>query len=158
MFCRYGDVRVAASDSEWKRWIDRKTDIQYRSKKVNVSTVRYAPGALLVRSWCTRGSLLVLSWYARVRWCVRCGAVRFGAVCSWCALGALLVHSRFALGTLLVRSSSVVRAVRACSAVRFGAVGAVRSAYYRLCAHARSCARLGFVHVADSCDVAPASC
>ena len=28
--------------------------------------------------------------------------------------------------------------------VRFGAVGAVRSAYYRLCAHARSCARLGF--------------
>ena len=25
--------------------------------------------------------------------------------------------------------------------------------YYRLCAHAQSCARLGFVHVADSCDV-----
>ena len=85
------------------------THVQYRSKKVNVSTVRYAPGALLVRS-------------------------------------------RFTLGTLLVRSSSVVRAVR------FGAVGAVRSTYYRLCAHARSCARLGFVHVADSCDVERSPC
>ena len=42
-----------------------------------------------------------------------------------------------------------------CGAVRFGAVGAVRSAYYRLCAHARSCARLGFVHVADSCGKKP---
>ena len=53
--------------------------IQYRSKKVNVSTVRYAPGVLLVRSWCARGSLLVyiiLSWYARVSGAVRCGAVR----------------------------------------------------------------------------------
>ena len=37
--------------------------------------------------------------------------------------------------------------------VRFGAVGAVRSAYYQLCAHARSCAHLSFVHVADSYDV-----
>ena len=83
-------------------------------KKVNVSTVRYAPGALLVRS-------------------------------------------RFALGTLLVRSSSVLGAVR-CGAVRFGAVGAVRSAYYRLCAHARTCVRLGFVHVADSCDVERSPC
>ena len=64
--------------------------IQYRSKKVNVSTVRYAPGALLVRL-------------------------------------------RFALGTLLVRSSLVVLR---CGSVRFSAVGAVRSAYYRLCAHA----------------------
>ena len=73
-------------------------------KKVNVSTVRYAPGALLVRS-------------------------------------------RFALGTLEFGG-----------AVRFGAVGAVRSAYYRLCAHARSCARLGFVHVADSCDVERSPC
>ena len=56
------------------------THVQYRSKKVNVSMVRYTPGTL-----------------------------EFG-----------------------------------------GAVqcGAVRSAYYRLCAHARSCARLGFVHVA----------
>ena len=92
--------------------------MQYPSKKVNVSTVRYAPGALLVRSWCARGSL---SWYARVRCVVRCGAVR-------------------------------------CGSVRFGAVGAVRSAYYRLCAHAPSCARLGFVHVADSCDVERSPC
>ena len=43
-------------------------------------------------------------------------------------------------------------------AVQFGAVGAVQSAYYRLCAHARSCARLGFVHVADSCDVERSPC
>ena len=83
-------------------------------KKVNVSTVRYAPGTLLVRS-------------------------------------------RFALGTLLVRSSSACGAVR-CGAVRFGAVGAVRSIYYRLCAHAPSCARLGFVHVADSCNVERSPC
>ena len=78
--------------------------LQYRSKKVNVSTVRYTPGALLV--------------------------------CS-----------RFALGTLEFGG-----------AVRCGAVGVVRSAYYRLCAHARPCARLGFVHVADSCDVERSPC
>ena len=59
------------------------------------------------------------------------------------------VRSWYALGTLLVRSSSVVRC---------GVVGAVWSAYYRLCAHARSCARLSFVHVADSCDVERSPC
>ena len=63
---------------------------------------------------------------------------KYGTVRSWCALGALEVRSWYSLGTLEFSG--------AC-----GAVGAVRSAYYRLCAHARSCARLGFVHVADSC-------
>ena len=56
----------------------------------------------------------------------------------WYAPGALLVCSRFAGGTLLVRSSS---------AVRRDSVRLVWYAHYRLCAH------LGFVHVADSCDV-----
>ena len=43
-------------------------------KKVNVSTVRYAPGALLVRLRFALGTLLVRS----SRWCgaVRCGSVR----------------------------------------------------------------------------------
>ena len=81
-------------------------------KKVNVSTVRYAPGALLVRSRFALGTLEFGVW---------CGAVR-------------------------------------CGSVQFGAVGAVRSAYYRLCAHARSCVRLGFVHMADSCDVERSPC
>ena len=62
--------------------------VQYRSKKVNVSTVRYAPGALLVRS-------------------------------------------RFALGTLLVRSSSVVR----CGSVRLVRYGPLIISYVRMRDH-----------------------
>ena len=58
----------------------------------------------------------------------------------------------------VLHQSTVLEFGGACGAVRFGAVGAVRSAYYRLCAHARSCARLGFVHVADSCDVERSPC
>ena len=47
--------------------------VQYRSKKVNVSTVRYAPGALLVRSRFALGTL-------EFGGAVRCGAVRCGSV------------------------------------------------------------------------------
>ena len=47
-------------------------------KKVNVSTVRYAPGALLVRSRFALGTLEFSVW---------CGAVQFGAVrCGWCGM------------------------------------------------------------------------
>ena len=48
--------------------------IQYRSKKVNVSTVRYALGALLVRSRFALGTLLVRS--SSVVRAVRCSSVR----------------------------------------------------------------------------------
>ena len=74
-------------------------------KKVNVSMVRYAPGALEVCSWYSLGTLEFSVW----RGAVRCGAVR----CGWCG------------------------AVRLLSAM---------------------CARLGFVHVADSCDVERSPC
>ena len=60
----------------------------------------------------------------------------YGLVQLWCALGVLEVRWRYALGTLEFGGT-----------VRFGSVGAIRSAYYRLCVHVRSGARLGFVHV-----------
>ena len=65
----------------------------------------------------------------------------YGPVRLWYAPGALLVRSRFAGDTLKFGG-----------AVWFGSIGAVRSAHYRLCA------RLGFVHVADSCDVESTPC
>ena len=77
---------------------------------------------------------------------VPCSQCMYGPVRLWYAPGALLVRLRFTGGTLLVCSSL-------CGAVRFGSVGAVRSAYYWLCVHAQSFACLGFVHVANSCDV-----
>ena len=65
---------------------------------------RYARGAVEVRSWCGRGTLVVRSRYAR-------GAVE---VRSWCGRGTLVVRSRYARGaversryargTVLVRS------------------------------------------------------
>ena len=58
-------------------------------KKVNVSTVRYALGALLVRSRFALGTLLVR--LSSACGAVRCGAVWFGAVrCGWCGTVRLL--------------------------------------------------------------------